>query len=325
MTEKDSKIEKGIEEVTISEESQTTTLENEKSAFFEQWKARHQAYLASQQQSDTPETTDVTEKIGKQKKLFEGVKLSKTITEVPADHEATAERFKINLPTRVVWKAIPVLVVSLLLMALSLYFISPTSKHKKIEVEGNNRLTAEQIQKDSLISAQDYAITIALHAKDYANNILKNNSSVESAQIMYRFPDAFTIQIKEYAIIGYVQEVDSLYSVLASGEIDHQPIAVETLPEVYTAITISDKKLVKKLAVALSGIDADIREKIQTIKLTPSKVTADLLTLDMVDGNVVLVPLSELDQKLLYYTKIAEQVFVPTTIDMEVGIYRYSS
>ncbi|MDG3131548.1 FtsQ-type POTRA domain-containing protein [Streptococcus suis] len=325
MTEKDSKIEKGIEEVTISEESQTTTLEDEKSDFFEQWKARHQAYLASQRQSVVSETTDVTKNIGKPKKLFEGVKLSKTITEVPANHEETAERFKINLPTRVVWKAIPVLVVSLLLMALSLYFISPTSKHKKIEVEGNNRLTAEQIQKDSLISAQDYAITIALHAKDYANNILKNNCSVESAQIMYRFPDAFTIQIKEYAIIGYIQELDSLYSVLASGEINHQPIAVETLPEVYTTITISDKKLVKKLAVALSDIDDDIRGKIQTINLTPSKVTADLLTLKMVDGNVVLVPLSELDQKLPYYTKIAEQVFVPTTIDMEVGIYRYSS
>ncbi|MFX3770132.1 cell division protein FtsQ, partial [Streptococcus suis] len=72
-------------------------------------------------------------------------------------------------------------------------------------------------------------------------------------------------------------------------------------------------------------IDTGIRSAIQTINLTPSKETADLLTLNIADGNTVLVPLSEISQKLPYYTKIAAEVTVPTKIDMEVGIYRYAS
>ena len=59
--------------------------------------------------------------------------------------------------------------------------------------------------------------------------------------------------------------------------------------------------------------------------LTPSKVTTwDLSTLTMTDGNMILVPLSEIDTKLPYYSKNCVRILSrPSVIDMEVGIYRY--
>ncbi|WP_447558275.1 cell division protein FtsQ/DivIB [Streptococcus suis] len=214
---------------------------------------------------------------------------------------------------------------SLLLAALALYFISPTSKKKQIEVVGNERLTAEQVENYSLISPDDYNVTVALHADAYAKNIKKNSSSVETATIKFQFPATFTIHIKEYAIIGYIQQQSQWYPVLSSGEIGGEPISQDSMPEGYTTINLSDKELIKELAIELGKIDAGIRSAIQTINLTPSKVTVDLLTFNMRDGNTVLVPLSEISQKVSYYTKIAAEVTVPTTIDMEVGIYRYAS
>ncbi|WP_193441003.1 cell division protein FtsQ/DivIB, partial [Streptococcus suis] len=115
------------------------------------------------------------------------------------------------------------------------------------------------------------------------------------------------------------------YPVLSSGEVGGESISQDSLPEGYPTINLSDKELIKELAIELGKIDTGIRSAIQTINLTPSKVTVDLLTLNMADGNTVLVPLSEISQKLPYYTKIAAEVTVPTTIDMEVGIYRYAS
>ncbi|HEM2827020.1 FtsQ-type POTRA domain-containing protein [Streptococcus suis] len=308
-----------------------TAPDDEKSAFFEQWKARHQAYLAHKDDADIQAVDEgqTEQKIPEAKKskrgLFQGINRRQESLESKKETEKKVQSLKVDIPSKVVWKAIPVLVTSLLLAALALYFISPTSKKKQIEVVGNERLTAEQVENYSLISPDDYNVTIALHADAYAKNIKKNSSSVETATIKFQFPATFTIQIKEYAIIGYIQQQSQWYPVLASGEVGGEPISQDSMPEGYTTINLSDKELIKELAIELGKIDTGIRSAIQTINLTPSKVTADLLTLNMADGNTVLVPLSEISQKLPYYTKIAAEVTVPTTIDMEVGIYRYAS
>ncbi|HFI0237888.1 TPA: cell division protein FtsQ/DivIB [Streptococcus suis] len=289
----------------------------EKSAFFEQWKTKHQAYLESHKQAVTSE------------EIVSSVQEKKKKSRKPASFSASSSSRKVTvdfaIPKRVIWKTVPILLTSLLLAALSLYFISPTSKKKDIVVRGQDRLTAEQVIDYSLISDKDYIVTTLLNASAYAENVKKNNLSVESSEISYQFPNTFTIRIKEYAIIGYIQQRDQLYPVLSSGNIGTEVAVAATLPENYTTIQLSDTNQVKQLAVALGGIEPAIREKIQTVSLTPSKVTADLLTLNMTDGNKVLVPLGELAEKLPYYTKIAAEVTEPATIDMEVGIYRYSS
>ncbi|WP_153055724.1 cell division protein FtsQ/DivIB, partial [Streptococcus suis] len=117
-----------------------------------------------------------------------------------------------------------------------------------IEVVGNERLTAEQVENYSLISPDDYIVTIALHADAYAKNIKKNSSSVETATIKFQFPATFTIHIKEYAIIGYIQQQSQWYPVLSSGEVGGEPISQDSLPEGYTTINLSDKELIKELA-----------------------------------------------------------------------------
>lgn len=322
MTQKNDK-EPTIHDQTDIEVPSMEASQEEKSAFFEQWKAKHQAYLASKVKADNSE--EVPSIVQEKKKLFQGIKKPGKLSSVPKNKLEGKKIKQVEIPKKVIWKSVPILVVSLLLAALSLYFISPTSKAKDIVVKGQSKLTAEQVIKYSLISDKDYIVTTLLNAPAYAENVKKNNPSVESSEISYQFPNQFTIRIKEYAIIGYIQQNDQLYPVLSSGNVGTDAVATDTMPETYTTIQLSDKNQVKQLAVALGGIDATIREKIQTVSLTPSKVTADLLTLNMTDGNKVLVPLGELAEKLPYYAKIATEVTEPATIDMEVGIYRYSS
>lgn len=322
MTEKNDK-EPTVHDQTDIEVPTMEASNEEKSAFFEQWKAKHMAYLERQKQTVISE--EVGPSVQEKKPLFQGLKKPLKATPVSKNRLEGKKNRQIEIPKEVILKSLPILAVSLLLAALSLYFISPTSKAKDIVVKGQSKLTAEQVIKYSLISDKDYIVTTLLNAPAYAENVKKNNPSVESSEISYQFPNQFTIRIKEYAIIGYIQQNDQLYPVLSSGNVGTDAVATDTMPETYTTIQLSDKNQVKQLAVALGGIDATIREKIQTVSLTPSKVTADLLTLNMTDGNKVLVPLGELAEKLPYYAKIATEVTEPATIDMEVGIYRYSS
>ena len=304
--------------------------DEEKSEFFNQWKERHQAYLASLESEKTPEKEEANEK---KPLLFKGRKKEKTRKE---DSQKTEQYSKFHLldeqkktkppiPTPVLLKALPILILSVFSLLVSLFFISPASKQKSLVIEGNQVLTSKEIENLSLISPKDYALTIALNSKGYAENIKKSSPWVQSANMIYHFPNQFTIQIKEYRIIGYLQQGDSYFSVLSSGEVLETPFQAEELPEQHLFINITDNEMVKQLVLQLDTIDSDILAGIQKIDLTPSKVTSDLLTLTMADENTILVPLSEIDVKLPYYKKIAETISEPSIIDMEVGIFRYSS
>ncbi|HFI0402033.1 TPA: cell division protein FtsQ/DivIB [Streptococcus suis] len=293
----------------------------EKSAFFEQWKAKHEAYLAGLEETKDPvQEIDSVKKSG----LFQGISKARDSKEFQTKVEKPTTR-PAPMPSSVFLKSLPVLGVSIAMAALALYFISPTSKNKQLEVTGNQRLSVEQVENYSLISPNDYILTTALYASNYAENIKKSSSSVESATITYQFPNKFKIHIQEYDIIGYILEQNQYYPVLASGDVASETTSGDTLPESFTTINLSDRESLKKLAIELGKLDAETRSKIQTINLTPSSATADLLTFNMTDGNTVLVPLSEVSQKMIYYTKIAAEVTSATTIDMEVGIYRYAT
>lgn len=335
MDEKDPKelVENKNSEPSLDLESSVPTMDasdDEKSAFFEQWKARHQAYLEQHNQQDEEVFVPVDEpekkKNGFLKRWEKNKKPNETPTEIMDDaleQEPVALKKKDPLPRMALLKAIPVLLGSLVLFLLSLYFITPFSKDKIISVQGNERLTAQEVEQLSLISNQDYIVTIALNAKKYAENIKKASPEISEATIAYRFPNAFTIHVKEYKLIGYLEENSQYYRILSSGEIASEAIPADQLPETYLLVKLTDKASIKSLAEQLAKVDETITSKIQEITLTPSKVTADLLTLTMTDGNTILVPLSEIDTKLPYYSKIVLDIVEPSVIDMEVGIYRY--
>lgn len=64
--------------------------------------------------------------------------------------------------------------------------------------------------------------------------------------------------------------------------------------------------------------------QIQIVSSADSATTSDLLKLEMHDGNVIRVPLSELTKKLPYYLKIKDSLPENSIVDMEVGIYTTS-
>lgn len=334
------------EEVAVSDlaEEETDTASNEEesnSQFLSQWKERHQAYLASHGKTgvedsaptteeknaeETPASVSDTLRVPRLKSLRKKDKpqFDTLENEEEARSEATAKKHP-PIPRKAIWKSLPVLFVSLLLLLTSIYFMSPYSKEKQVEVTGNQRLSVEEVLEYSLISNKDYTLSTILNKDNHARNILASTNLIKSATISYTFPNTFSIQIEEYQEIGYVKEKNNYYSVLSNGAILSEGIASEQLPKNYTEINLSDKDLVKKLALQLAEVDPAIRSNIQTIALTPSKATADLLTLSMYDGNSVIVPLTEITKKLPYYPKIAAQLMTNSTIDMEVGIYSYAN
>ena len=222
-----------------------------------------------------------------------------------------------------IWRAVSILVPSVLVLLLSVYLLTPLSTIKNVEVKGNRNTQADDIKQASGIQDSDYTLALLLDKEKYAERI-KSNHWIESAKIDYKFPTNFTIEVKEFEIVGYYVTGQDHYPILSSGTIDSSPVNILNLPETYITVTFNDGQQVKDLIAGLSSISEDIKSQIQKIELAPSKATADLLKITMLDTDEILVPLSELSKKLPYYSKIKPQLAEPSFIDMEAGIYSTS-
>ena len=230
---------------------------------------------------------------------------------------------KPKIPGVHIWRAISILFLSLLLLVVSAYLLSPYATMKDIRVEGTVQTTDDDIRQASGIQDSDYTINLLLDKAKYEEQI-KSNYWVESAQLVYQFPTKFTIKVKEYDIVAYYVSGESHYPILSSGQLETSSVSLVSLPETYISVFFNDSEQIKAFVSELAQISPELKAAIQKVELAPSKVTSDLIRVTMNDSDEVLVPLSEMSKKLPYYSKIKPQLSEPSVIDMEAGIYSYT-
>ena len=269
------------------------------------------------------ESEDVKKEISKEKS-----KSKKTEKEDKRDKKAEKKPVKEKpvkpkIPGVHIWRAISILFLSLLLLVVSAYLLSPYATMKDIRVEGTVQTTADDIRQASGIQDSDYTINLLLDKEKYEEQI-KSNYWVESAQLVYQFPTKFTIKVKEYDIVAYYVSGESHYPILSSGQLETSAVSLVSLPETYISVLFNDSEQIKTFTSELAQISPELKAAIQKVELAPSKVTSDLIRLTMNDSDEVLVPLSEMSKKLPYYSKIKPQLSEPSVIDMEAGIYSYT-
>ena len=230
---------------------------------------------------------------------------------------------KPKIPGVHIWRAISILFLSLILLVVSAYLLSPYATMKDIRIEGTVQTTADDIRQASGIQDSDYTINLLLDKEKYEEQI-KSNYWVESAQLVYQFPTKFTIKVKEYDIVAYYISGENHYPILSSGQLETSSVSLVSLPETYLSVLFNDSEQIKTFTSELAQISPELKAAIQKVELAPSKVTSDLIRLTMNDSDEVLVPLSEMSKKLPYYSKIKPQLSEPSVIDMETGIYSYT-
>ena len=307
---------KAEEEAALAEEK-----EKEKQARKEASSKLLEEVKKSSSESDEEATSPSKEPSEKEEKSQKDD--SKVKEEKEKKKEKTEKPAKPKIAPVHIWRAVSILVPSVLVLLFSVYLLTPLSTIKNIEVKGNSNTQADDIKQASGIQDSDYTLALLLDKETYAERI-KSNHWIESAKINYQFPTNFTIEVKEFDIVGYYVSGEEYYPILSSGTVESTPVNRLNLPETYLTVTFNDEQQVKELITGLSTISEDIKSQIQKIELAPSKATADLLKITMLDTDEVLVPLSELSKKLPYYSKIKPQLTEPSVVDMEAGAYSYT-
>lgn len=219
-------------------------------------------------------------------------------------------------------KALPVLFLSFIALAFSLFTISPYGSYKILSVKGETYADPSDLLKATRVKRSDYLVSTFMNTSKIEQNVVNNSPWVKSAKWTYSPLNQFVLTVKEHDVLAYEENSDGSFSaILDNGEIGGV-IAAQNIPK--TAIFFQgneQKNQSSELAKQLKSLSKHERQNIQTIAWTPSKATKDLVTISLADGNTLLSPLSAMGKKLPYYTKIANQLTAPTTVDMEVGIY----
>ena len=307
------KAEEETKEEQESDLSEDTEEEDDSDSNPEEQKESAEDQSSLENEEETAETEQVEEEDEKSE-------------ETKVEEKRTKSKEKIvkpSIPSVHIWRAVTILIPSLLVLFFSIYLLTPYSTLKNIEVTGTVETNADQIKEASGIRDSDYTFGLLLN-KDKHAEMIKSNHWIESASIHYQFPTNFTIQVKEYGIIAYYVSGEDHYPILSSGTVETSPVSLVSLPETYMSVLFNDEQQVKTLIEQLAEVSPEIKQAIKTIELAPTSVTSDLLKITMYDTDEILVPLSELGKKLPYYSKIKPQLTVPSGIDMEVGIYSYS-
>ncbi len=320
---------KAEEEAALAEEKEKErqarmTSKSEKSDATEDQESESNPKDSKSAKEDAKEKVEESEDVKKEVPKEEPKSKEPKKEDKKAEKKPVKEKpVKPKIPGVHIWRAISILFLSLLLLVVSVYLLSPYATMKDIRVEGTVQTTADDIRQASGIQDSDYTINLLLDKAKYEEQI-KSNYWVESAQLVYQFPTKFTIKVKEYDIVAYYVSGENHYPILSSGKVETSAVSLVSLPETYLSVLFNDSEQIKAFTSELSQISPELKAAIQKVELAPSKVTSDLIRLTMNDSDEVLVPLSEMSKKLPYYSKIKPQLSEPSVVDMEAGIYSYT-
>lgn len=248
-------------------------------------------------------------------------------SEAMLEEEELAKKAKKEdqIARRHIYRAIPVLVISTLIALFSAYLLTPLAKQKIIEFSGNKNADQTLLFEKSQIQDRDYTLTTFLNRDRYLANMKAASPWVKDISMTYAFPTTFKVQVEEYQVFGYYVTEEDHYPILENGEVVETPVAADQLPKSYLTVRFSDRELIRQFVKQLGKISSSVRDEIESVDLTPSKVTKDLVTLTMKDGTKVLVPVSQIKRKLPYYDQIRKLIEDDSVIDMEAGIYSYNA
>lgn len=226
--------------------------------------------------------------------------------------------------SEVLGKIWPFILVTALVFLGSIYVISPLSKIASFTATGNGHETTEQIAEATGIKTNDHVWQVIQKSAAISTKIEQQFPRVKTAKITWAFPNKFSAQIVEYGESAYLKTGDTYQLVLSNGEVlTQEPVDAQKLAGL-PVLDGFDAKAVKTFVTAYETLKPELKAQITTVTKVPTKVTPDFIALEMKDGHQVRVPLSQMAEKLPYYTSVASNLTEPSVVDMEAGVYAKS-
>ncbi|EOL47438.1 hypothetical protein I580_01402 [Enterococcus caccae ATCC BAA-1240] len=298
------------------------------------WQKENLEYLKTQGDQPTwsPSAGSDEKEDQEEKEEEDETKTEESVSKNPETEEKTKktyESFADRLPNikkvrnKLLYRRLTLIVsVFLLAILIVLYFVSPLSKLGKISVSGNNAVDSQQIIVQSKLEKGKSLWEQFGDRKIYEKKIKRQLPRVKKATISLSGINAFNIKIDEYKVVALESVNDIFHPILENGKIlpEEMKAPISGMP---VFLNFKDQSIIKNLMNSYNKLPEDLKQNISEIRYAPSNANKELINLHMKDANEVIVNISQLAEKMAYYSKVASQMEKPGIIDMEVGIFSY--
>lgn len=298
------------------------------------WQKEHLLYLESQgidpEIAEEPETEILLDKT---LDSFEEEALDAPNEKDEGNSQSTIDKpfsFSDHLPNfkayrdKKLRKRLLILVVIYLVPLLgSLYYISPLSKVSAVVVAENPLTPKEALIESSQIVKNERLWPQFFARQRIATAIEKANPRVKKATITLQQWNQLHLHVEEYSESAYLVKGNDYLPILENGTILQEPQKEVTKGRVIVE-NFTDETLILETLKQYKELPEEIQDAISQITYAPSKNNEELLTIFMNDGNQVIVGISKLADHMKYYLQVAKEMSEKGVIDMEVGIYSYS-
>lgn len=297
------------------------------------WQKEHLLYLESQgidpEIAEEPETEILLDKT---LDSFEKEALDASNEKDEGNSQSTIDKpfsFSDHLPNfkayrdKKLRKRLLILVVIFLVPLLgSLYYISPLSKVSAVVVAENPLTPKEALIESSQIVENERLWPQFFARQRVATAIEKANPRVKKATITLQQWNQLHLHVEEYSESAYLVKGNDYLPILENGTILQEPQKEVTKGRVIVE-NFTDETLILETLKQYKELPEEIQDAISQITYAPSKNNEELLTIFMNDGNQVIVGISKLADHMKYYLQVAKEMSEKGVIDMEVGIYSY--
>lgn len=220
------------------------------------------------------------------------------------------------------FKFITLLLLFFLTLFLLLYFQSPYSDIKKINIKGS-KLVGEEVyleQANLKIGNSMWGFQA-----DEVEKKIKQQHWVKDVQVTRKWLTTVEIKVEEWQKVAYISFDNEFYPMLENGEIFKEASKLEPV-DAPLFLEFEDEKLRKKLLKELAKLDPTVLALISQINATPTSSDPYSITLFMNDGYEVRAEITSLADKLKFYPSIIAQIesaggYEKGIIDIEVGSY----
>lgn len=220
------------------------------------------------------------------------------------------------------FKFITLLLLFFLTLFLLLYFQSPYSDIKKINIKGS-KLVGEEVyleQANLKIGNSMWGFQA-----DEVEKKIKQQHWVKDVQVTRKWLTTVEIKVEEWQKVAYISIDNEFYPMLENGEIFKEASKLEPV-DAPLFLEFEDEKLRKKLLKELAKLDPTVLALISQINATPTSSDPYSITLFMNDGYEVRAEITSLADKLKFYPSIIAQIesaggYEKGIIDIEVGSY----
>ncbi|WP_347401563.1 cell division protein FtsQ/DivIB [Candidatus Enterococcus ikei] len=328
------KISKKKEDPGGKEEQKLDTTEQPDEQNLTPWQKENLEYLKTQGDQPSWSPSLVSDEKEEQEELAEEAETE--IEDVPSEEpvpeekqKKTYESFADRLPkikkvrNKRLYRRLTLIVsVFLIAIVIVLYFVSPLSKLGNIGVTGNEAVDSQKIIVQSKLE-KGKSLWEQFGDRDiYEKKIERQLPRVKKATILLSGINSFNIKIEEYKVVALESIENVFHPILENGKIlpEEMKAPVSGMPVFQN---FKDQSIIKNLMNSYNKLPEDIKQNISEIRYAPSNANKELINLHMKDANQVIVNISQLEEKMAYYTKVASQMEKPGIIDMEVGIFSY--